>query len=81
MKDKNLFIKVILGLIVICATAFILIKATHGADVNQMGVILIATFVIFNSTFLIWCFIYTVTGLMGTLIEDLILKRKKEFVK
>ena len=39
---------------------------------------LIATFVYFNSTFLIWCFFYTVISLIGTLIADWVLKRKKE---
>ena len=38
---------------------------------------LIATFVLFNSTFLIWCFVYTGISLTGTLIADLILKCKK----
>jgi len=38
---------------------------------------LVATFVIFNSTFLIWCFIYTGIAIIGTLIADQIhLKRK-----
>jgi hypothetical protein len=38
---------------------------------------LIATFVFFNSTFFIWCFVYTGIALVGTLIADLVLKRKK----
>lgn len=38
---------------------------------------LIATFVLFNSSFLIWCFIYTFISLIGTLIADLILKFRK----
>ncbi|AGK98625.1 DUF2651 family protein [Clostridium pasteurianum] len=40
---------------------------------------LIATFVLFNSSFLIWCFIYTAISLIGTIIADLILKFKKKF--
>lgn len=40
---------------------------------------LIATFVLFNSSFLIWCFIYTFISLIGTIIADLILKYKKKF--
>ena len=42
-------------------------------------VYLIATFTLFNSSFLIWCFVYTGISLVGTLIEDLILKDKKKF--
>jgi hypothetical protein len=38
---------------------------------------LIATFTLFNSTFLIWCFVYTFISLFGTLFADLILKFKK----
>ncbi|WP_315074353.1 DUF2651 family protein [uncultured Clostridium sp.] len=40
---------------------------------------LIATFTIFNSTFLVWCFVYTGISLGGTLIADLILKAKQKF--
>lgn len=40
---------------------------------------LIATFTLFNSSFLIWCFVYTGISLVGTLIADLILKYKKKF--
>jgi hypothetical protein len=39
---------------------------------------LIATFTLFNSSFLIWCFVYTAISLVGTLIADLILKYKKK---
>jgi hypothetical protein len=39
---------------------------------------LIATFTLFNSTFLIWCFVYTFISLLGTLFADLILKFKKK---
>lgn len=39
---------------------------------------LIATFTIFNSTFFIWCFIYTLISFIGTLIADLILKYTKK---
>lgn len=35
---------------------------------------LIATFTIFNSSFLMWCFVYTLISLIGTLSADLILK-------
>lgn len=38
---------------------------------------LIATFILFNSTFLIWCFVYTFISLVGTFSADLILKYKK----
>jgi hypothetical protein len=37
---------------------------------------LIAAFVIFNSTFLIWCFVYTAIALIGTLVADLVLRCK-----
>lgn len=40
---------------------------------------LIATFVLFNISFLIWCFIYTGISLIGMLVADLILKYKKKF--
>lgn len=39
---------------------------------------LIATFTLFNSSFLIWCFVYTVISLVGTLTADLILRYKKK---
>lgn len=42
---------------------------------------LIATFTIFNSTFLIWCFIYTFISLIGTLLADLILKYRKNILR
>jgi hypothetical protein len=35
---------------------------------------LLATFTIFNSSFLIWCFIYTGIAVGGTVVADLILK-------
>lgn len=38
---------------------------------------LIATFTLFNSTFLIWCFVYTGISLIGTFSADLILKHKR----
>ena len=41
---------------------------------------LIATFVLFNSTFLIWCFVYTVISFIGTIIGDLIIKYGKKSV-
>ena len=31
---------------------------------------LIATFTVFNSSFLIWCFVYTVLAAIGTLLAD-----------
>lgn len=40
---------------------------------------LIATFTLFNSSFLLWCFVYTGISLVGTLIADLILKYNKKF--
>jgi len=43
---------------------------------------LISTFAVFNnSSFIIWCFIYTVIALFGTLISDLILKCKKRLLR
>lgn len=39
---------------------------------------LIATFTIFNSSFLIWCFIYTFISLIATLLADLIIKYTKK---
>ena len=41
---------------------------------------LIATFAIFNSSFLIYCFIYTVISLLGTFIADLIIKFKNKII-
>ena len=38
---------------------------------------LIATFAVFNSSFLFWCFIYTVISFIVTLIVDLIIKLVK----
>lgn len=35
---------------------------------------LIATFALFNSSFLFWCFIYTAISFMATFIVDLIIK-------
>lgn len=35
---------------------------------------LIATFTVFNSSFLIWCFVYTVISYIGTFVGDLIVK-------
>jgi len=37
-------------------------------------VYLIATFAVFNSSFLFWCFIYTIISFIATLIVDLIIK-------
>jgi uncharacterized membrane protein len=42
---------------------------------------LIATFTIFNSTFLMWCFVYTFISLLATLLADLILKYTKKSTK
>lgn len=39
---------------------------------------LITTFTMFNSSFLIWCFVYTFISLFGTIIADLVLKLKKQ---
>lgn len=102
-----------LGLLVICATAFMILKNSSGMEDNLMGLILIgfplftfitsivlqllfkkrliilnvifiayliATFVVFNSLFLIYCPVYTAIALIGTLIADLILKCKKRFM-
>ena len=41
---------------------------------------LIATFAIFNSSFLIYCFIYTLISLLGTFIADLIIKFKNKII-
>lgn len=41
---------------------------------------MVATFTIFTSSFLIWCFIYTFHALLGTLTADLIIKSKNKFV-
>jgi hypothetical protein len=41
---------------------------------------LIVAFTIFDSNFLIWCFIYTFIAFFGTVIGDLILIFKNEFV-
>jgi hypothetical protein len=41
---------------------------------------LIVTFTMFDSNFLIWCFIYTFIAFFGTLIGDLIIISKIEFV-
>lgn len=42
---------------------------------------LIATFTIFNSSFLMWCFVYTLISLIATLLADLILKYTKKNIK
>jgi hypothetical protein len=39
---------------------------------------IIATYTVFNSSFLIWCFVYTLIALLGTLLADLILKFKRK---
>jgi hypothetical protein len=41
---------------------------------------LIATYTLFNSTFLIWCFVYTLISLFGSLFADLMLKFKKKSI-
>ena len=41
---------------------------------------LIATFTIFNSSFLIYCLIYTFISLLGTFTADLIIKFKNKFI-
>ena len=38
---------------------------------------LIATFAVFNSSFLFWCFIYTVISFIVTFVVDLIIKLVK----
>jgi len=38
---------------------------------------LVATFVLFNSSFLIWCFVYTGIAITGTLIADRIRRKRK----
>ncbi|MFT5875329.1 MAG: hypothetical protein ACI8WT_004312 [Clostridium sp.] len=42
---------------------------------------LIAAFTIFNSSFLIWCFVYTFISFLGTVIGDLIIIFKNEFTR
>lgn len=42
------------------------------------GGFLVATFTIFNSSFLIWCFVYIVISYIGTLIGDFILKYRNK---
>lgn len=39
---------------------------------------LVLTFTVFNSSFLIYCFIYTVISFVGTLIGDLLINSKKK---
>ncbi|MBW9156222.1 VanZ family protein [Clostridium sp. FP2] len=41
---------------------------------------MIAVFTLFNSNFLIYCFIYTFISLLGTLIGDLIIKSKNKLI-
>lgn len=41
-------------------------------------VTLILTFTVFNSTFFIYCFIYTCIAELGTLLADLIIKKIKK---
>lgn len=41
---------------------------------------LIATFTIFNSSFIIYCFIYTFISFIGTLIGDLIIYLRKNLL-
>lgn len=42
-------------------------------------VYLVATYTVFNSSFLMWCFVYTGISLIGTLVADLILKYREKF--
>ena len=42
---------------------------------------LILTITIFNSTFLIWCFVYTFISFIGTIIGDLIIKFKNMLMR
>lgn len=46
----------------------------------NFGIWLIVTFTIFNSSFLIWCFVYTFISFFGTLIGDLIIISKSGLV-
>ncbi|MBZ9606860.1 DUF2651 family protein [Clostridium estertheticum] len=46
----------------------------------NFGVWLIVTFTVFNSSFLIWCFVYTYISFFGTLIGDLIIISRNELV-
>lgn len=56
---------------------------------KKMLVILLINFVvwsivaltIYNSTFLIWCFIYTFISMFGTLLGDLIIIHKESAIK
>ncbi|MEK6264332.1 MAG: YbeF family protein [Clostridium sp.] len=41
---------------------------------------LIVAFTMFDSNFIIWCFIYTFIAFFGTLIGDLIIISKNEFI-
>jgi len=41
---------------------------------------LILTFAIFNSSFLIWCFVYTFIALIGTLASDLLIYAKNKLI-
>ena len=41
---------------------------------------LILTFTVLNSSFLIYCFIYTVISFLGTLMADLIISMKNKFI-
>ena len=40
---------------------------------------LIATFTLFNSSFLIYCFVYTFISLLGTFIGDLVTKLNRKW--
>lgn len=40
---------------------------------------LILTFTVFNSSFFIYCFVYTFISLIGTFISDFIIKLKNHF--
>lgn len=40
------------------------------------GVYLIATYTVFNSSFLMWCFVYTGIAFIGTLMADFVLRKR-----
>ena len=81
--NDNPFGMILIIFPLLTSIASLILQLLIKKKVNILSVVftvyLIATFTLFNSSFLIWCFVYTGISLVGTLIEDLILKDKKKF--
>ena len=65
------FISIVMQLIFRKMLVILIVNAVFG---------LIVTFTMFDLNFIIWCFIYTFIAFFGTLIGDLIIISKNEFI-